>query len=67
MRAKRTNIEIDETKLNRAKKIAGLRSTRAVVDYALERLGSSQKSLNEIFKLQGKIHFEKNYNYKESR
>lgn len=67
MMHKRTNIEIDPTKLERAKRISGYKTTKEVVDYALERLIHSAQSLEGILNLRGKIHFDPNYNYKASR
>jgi Arc/MetJ family transcription regulator len=67
MHLKRTNIEIDESKLKKAKRIAGIKSTKEVVDYALQRLIAGSKSLKGLFDLQGKVHFDDSYDYKETR
>lgn len=65
--ALRTNIHIDPIKLERAKKITGLRTAKAVVDFALARLESTAKALDSIFKLSGKIRFHSGYSYKKAR
>lgn len=67
MKTKRTNIEIDIKKLEEAKKISGLKTTKEVVDFALGSIVGSKNALDEWFKLKGKIHFDKNYDYKRSR
>ena len=64
---KRTNIVIDQTKLNKAKKLAGLRTARETVDYALGRIIGSTEALKRLFALRGKVHFNKKYNYKALR
>lgn len=67
MTKKRTNIEINMAKLNQAKKISGIQTTKDMVDFALDRLISSSRALKEIIKLEAKVKFYRNYNYKESR
>lgn len=64
---KRTNIVIDLSKLARAKKLARLKTTREVVNFALERLTKSVTALDGLTRLRGKIHFTPKYNYKGSR
>lgn len=64
---KRTNIQIDVRKLNEAKKISGLRTTKDTVDFALNRLILSSHALRALIKLKGKISLEKGYNYKDQR
>lgn len=67
MKPKRTNIAIDMNKIDAAKSISGINTTKAVVDFALSRLILSSKTLKDILKLKGKIKFDKKYNYKETR
>lgn len=67
MAHKRTNIEIDPLKLKKAKKISGYKTTKEVVNYALERLIRSTQSLKELLNLKNKVHFDPHYNYKASR
>ena len=59
----------DTEKLKKAKKIvgavAGLFSTKDVVDFALTRLVTSSKALRDIIKTN--VKFDPEYNYKASR
>ncbi len=64
---KRTNIVVDEKKVEAVKKIAGVRTTREAVDFALTRLTNTEKALKGLSRLRGKIHFSKSYNYKAER
>lgn len=64
---KRTHVQIDMKKLNEAKKISGLQTTKDTVDFALDRLILSSQALRALIKLKGKIKLEKGFNYKESR
>lgn len=64
---KRTNIEIDEVKLKRAAKLAGLSTAKETVDFALDRLTRTTRVLKDLFNLQGRIRFDKKYNYKSFR
>ena len=63
----RTNIEIDSLKLEKAKKITGLKTAKALVDFALARLDASSMALNSLISLSGKVHFRKGYSYKKDR
>ena len=63
----RTNLELDPKKVGDAKRLTGLKTTKAVVDFALARLTASSKTLAAIFRLSGRIHFEKGYSYKRAR
>ena len=64
---KRTNIEIDIEKLKKAKKITQLKTIKQVVDHALDRLVSTSETLEKIWNLRGKIHFDEKYDYKSQR
>lgn len=57
---KRTNIVIDEKKIAKARKITGLKTTREVVDHALDSLITRRETYRKLLKLQGKIHWEGN-------
>ncbi len=63
----RTNIELDPVKLERARKVTGLKTTKAVVDFALSRLSDSSKALSSLVNLAGKVRFKKGYSYKKNR
>lgn len=67
MNAVRTNIEIDPAKLARAKKVTGLKTTRAVVDFALERLEKTPKAVASLLRMGGKVRFRTGYSYKRAR
>lgn len=67
MSQRRTNIEIDVEKLDQAKKISGMTTTKEIVDFALDRLIRSSRSLKELIKLKGKVSFDSKYNYKGGR
>lgn len=54
---KRTNIVIDGTLVEEAKKFTGISTTRGVVDHALRQL-LRRKAQRELLKLRGKIHWE---------
>ncbi len=67
MKLKRTNIEISSEKISHAKKITGLKTTKEIVDFALERLSTTSKALGKIFELEGKIKLHAGYSYKKAR
>lgn len=67
MRLQRTNIEIDPAKVIKAKQMTGLKTTKAVVDFALGRLSASSGALSSLFSLAGKVRFKKGYSYKRCR
>lgn len=67
METQRTNIELDPGKLAQAKKITGLASNKAVVDFALLRLVDTTKALKSLKKLAGKVAFKRGYSYKRLR
>ncbi len=53
----RTNIEIDDDVLREAQNVAGTKTKRETVDYALREVAARQKRL-DILKLRGKIAWE---------
>lgn len=63
----RTNIELDLGKVQKAKKITGFKTTKALVDFALTRLTDSDRGLTALGRLSGKIRFKKGYSYKKAR
>ena len=56
---KRTNIVIDEKLINAGLKVTGLKTRKALVDYALRDL-LRRESQRRILELKGKIHWEGN-------
>jgi Arc/MetJ family transcription regulator len=56
---KRTNIVIDEKLIKEGLKATGLKTRKALVDYALRNL-LRRESQKRILELQGKIHWEGN-------
>ena len=54
---KRTNIVIDEKLINAGLKVTGLKTRKALVDYALRDL-LRRESQREILELKGKIRWE---------
>lgn len=67
MKTQRTNIEIDTAKLRRAKRVTGLRSAKAVVDFALSRLAATHVALGALVRMAGKVEFAPRYSYKRQR
>ncbi len=63
----RTNIVLDQKKLDLAKALTHMKTTREVVDYALDRLTKTSEAFKEIQKSAGKIKFSKTYSYKKLR
>ena len=53
----RTNIEIDDRLLEKAQRLSGLRTKRAVVEAGLEIL-VRLKEQEEILRLAGKVHWQ---------
>lgn len=64
---RRTNIEVDPRKVARAMELTGIKTTKAVVDFALSRLADTSKGLSLMARLSGKIRFREGYSYKRSR
>ena len=63
----RTNIVLDETLVERAKKLTGIRTTRGVVEQAL-RLLIQLREQAEVRTLRGRLHWEGNLDeMRESR
>jgi len=63
----RTNIVLDETLVERAKKLTGIRTTRGVVEQAL-RLLVQLREQAEVRALRGRLHWEGNLDeMRESR
>jgi len=63
----RTNIVLDETLVERAKKLTGIRTTRGVVEQAL-RLLIQLREQAEVRALRGRLHWEGNLDeMRESR
>ena len=56
---KRTNIVIDEKLIKEGLKATGLKTRKALVDYALRDL-LRRESQKRILELQGKVHWEGN-------
>ena len=54
----RTNIEIDDELIERAREITGVRTKRALVDLALRRLVERDSLYRAIRKLRGKLPWE---------
>ncbi len=67
MSYQRTNIEIDPKKLEKVKKISGLKTAKEAVDYALGKIATSNQAWKGILNLRGKIKFEEGYDYKKGR
>lgn len=53
----RTNIVLDVSILDKAKSLTGIRTTKAVVDYALKEL-VRHKRQKDLLKLKGNINWE---------
>jgi Arc/MetJ family transcription regulator len=54
---KRTNIELDDKKIEELKKITGLKTSKAIIDYALNEL-LRKSNQHKILGLKGKIKWE---------
>jgi Arc/MetJ family transcription regulator len=54
---KRTNIELDEEKIKELKKITGMKTSKAIIDYALKEL-IRKHNQHRILDLKGKIKWE---------
>lgn len=62
----RTNVVIDDELMNEAMKLSGLKTKKAVISLALQKLVSAQKRRN-LLDLEGKITFRDDYDYKAMR
>ena len=56
---KRTNIELDEGKIKELKKITGMKTSKAIIDYALKEL-IRKNNQRRVLGLKGKIKWEGN-------
>lgn len=56
---KRTNIELDEEKIKELKKMTGIKTSKAIIDYALKEL-IRKYNQHKILDLKGKIKWEGN-------
>jgi Arc/MetJ family transcription regulator len=63
----RTNIELDTSKLEEVKKLAGFGTAKAAVNFALDRLSRSARALSTLMAFSGKVSIKKGYSYKKSR
>ncbi len=54
---KRTNIVLDETLVNECIKVTGIKTQRALIDYALHELLRHEKQ-SKLLQLKGKIHWD---------
>ena len=54
---KRTNIVIDESLINECIEVTGIKTQRALIDYALHELLRREKQ-TKLFELKGKIHWD---------
>lgn len=63
---KRTNIVIDETLVDRAKTLTGIRTTREVVDFALKELVKRTR-LQDLLALRGRVQWEGDLDKMRSR
>ena len=56
---KRTNVVLDDTLVENCMKLTGIKTRRALIDFALRELLRHERQL-EILKLKGKVHWEGN-------
>jgi Arc/MetJ family transcription regulator len=61
-----TNLKIDDSLLNEALRLSGLRTKRETVTEALQEFVAKRKQ-RQALKLEGKIDFDPNYDYREQR
>jgi Arc/MetJ family transcription regulator len=54
---RRTNVVLDEDLIEAGLEVTGLKSRRALIDYALRQL-LRRESQKEILELKGKVHWE---------
>ncbi len=54
---KRTNIVLDEALVENCRKLTGIKTRKALIDYALRELLRHENQTN-LLKLKGKIHWE---------
>jgi Arc/MetJ family transcription regulator len=62
----RTNVVLDDNKVNRAMHLSGAKTIRETIDIALDEYISAHKG-KSIFDLAGKVEFFDGYDYKSMR
>lgn len=62
----RTNIELDQSLLEEASRLTGIRTKRILVHQGLEALVQAKRR-RPLSALRGKIHFDPSYDYKAAR
>ena len=62
----RTNVDLDETLLQEALTLSGVKTEKDVISLALQEFVLSRKRLN-LIELAGKIEFSEDYDYKTGR
>lgn len=62
----RTNVVIDDTLIQEALTLSGVKTKKEVISIALQEFVMSRKRLN-LMELAGKINFQNDYNYKSCR
>jgi Arc/MetJ family transcription regulator len=62
----RTNIILNKTLIEKAQELTGIRTKKGVIDEALKVL-IQHHSRKSLLDLEGKIKFDKNYDYKTAR
>ncbi len=62
----RTNIVIDDTLIDEAVKLTGIRTKRELVDLALKELIANRKK-KDLFQLAGKIRLSDDFDHKDTR
>jgi len=54
---KRTNVVLDDTLVDKCMKLTGIKTRKALIDFALRELLRRERQL-DILKLKGKVHWE---------
>jgi len=62
----RTNVVLDDTLVQEAILLSGVKTKKDVIALALQEFVSSRKRLN-LIELEGKINFRDDYDYKDCR
>ena len=62
----RTNVDLDETLLQEALTLSGVKTEKDVISLALQEFVLSRKHIN-LIELAGKIKFSEDYEYKTDR
>lgn len=63
----RTNIEIDDTLMQKAMRSGGYKTKKETVEAALKMLSARRVSYQKLLGLFGKVEFDPAYNYKAMR